>query len=315
MLTHVFGIPVRYEEWKCEEGLPIYLRGKYDFKIAYFHDKECILIKPKANLDYVTALQKQISRIKEYAQTPVILDLVTVSNFRRKSLIENRIPFISTKQVFLPFIGTILEDEQEKEPITDRFFYSTQQLFLYYLYNNKRKLYVSQAGQSLPFTAMTLTRAVKQLEATGLFIVTKDGVRKVIESKYNRLDLFKKAEPYLSSPVCQTAYIEKTKINDVMVVSGQTALSKKTIINPERMVTYAVKEKEVNAKLLTKELVDTNAQVKLELWAYSPKLFSQDNVADDLSVALSFKDTKDERIEEAVKEMLERRLTEEWLMD
>ena len=36
----------------------------------------------------------------------------------------------------------------------------------------------------LPFTAMTLTRAVKQLETTDLFLVAKDGVNKFIESKF-----------------------------------------------------------------------------------------------------------------------------------
>ena len=36
----------------------------------------------------------------------------------------------------------------------------------------------------LPFTAMTLTRAVKRLETTDLFLVAKDGVNKFIESKF-----------------------------------------------------------------------------------------------------------------------------------
>ena len=39
---------------------------------------------------------------------------------------------------------------------------------------------------------MTLTRAVKQLEATDLFLVAKDGVNKFIESKYKRDELFEK---------------------------------------------------------------------------------------------------------------------------
>ena len=44
-------------------------------------------------------------------------------------------------------------------------------------------------------------------------------------------------------------------------------------------------------------------QVRLELWAYSPKQFSEDNSADDISIVLSFGDTNDERIEEAVDEL------------
>ncbi len=64
----------------------------------------------------------------------------------------------------------------------------------------------------LPFTAMTLTRAVKQLEATDLFLVAKDGVNKFIESKYKRDELFEKAKGYLMTPVRKAGYIDKTQV-------------------------------------------------------------------------------------------------------
>ncbi len=51
---------------------------------------------------------------------------------------------------------------------------------------------MSEATEKLPFTAMTLSRAVKQLEAVDLFTITKDGVNKVIESNYDRWELFDK---------------------------------------------------------------------------------------------------------------------------
>mgnify|MGYP000090954554 FL=1 len=60
---------------------------------------------------------------------PVVFELTTVSNYRRKSLIENNIPFITDKQVFLPFIGTMLSDEKEPQKLTGKFVYSTQHLF------------------------------------------------------------------------------------------------------------------------------------------------------------------------------------------
>ena len=40
------------------------------------------------------------------------------------------------------------------------------------------------------------------------------------------------------------------------------------------------------------------------------RLLSEDNSADDISIVLSFTDTNDERIEEAVDELQERRLHE-----
>ena len=56
--------------------------------------------------------------------------------------------------------------------------------------------------------------------------------------------------------------------------------------------------------------MDSEKQVKLELWAYDPKMFSRDNAADNLSVSLSFKENFDERLEEAVEELVEGELKE-----
>ena len=60
------------------------------------------MIKPKEELATLQALKKQIAKIQETDRVPVVLELRTVSSYRRKSLIENNIPFITGKQVFLP---------------------------------------------------------------------------------------------------------------------------------------------------------------------------------------------------------------------
>mgnify|MGYP002516939296 CR=1 FL=1 len=306
MISSVFGIPIKYEVWAYQDLLPAYIAGNYDFRAAYIASRRCIMLTPTGELATLPALKKQIEKIQQIDDMPVVLELAAVSYYRKKSLIENNIPFVTKKQAFLPFIGTMLTEEKESEETAKKFVYSTQQLFLFYLYSKQKRLYISEAGKVLPFTAMTLTRAVKQLEATDLFLVTKDGVNKVIESKYSRLELFKRAKPYLSTPVRKKGYIDKTQIAGDMALAGETALSEKTMLNPSRVVTYACSEK----ILLEKELIDPDNQVKVELWAYDPKQFSDDNFADDLSVILSFEDTDDERLEEAVEKLQERRLLE-----
>ena len=82
------------------------------------------------------------------------------------------------------------------------------------------------------------------------------------------------------------------------------------MLNPSRVVTYAITEKDYDKTLLTEELTDPDKQVRLELWAYNPRQFSDDNCADDISIVLSFGDTVDERIEEAIDELKESRLKE-----
>ena len=307
MITSVFGISIKYEAWNQQDSLPVYIAGSYNFRTAYIGNKRCIILIPTEELVTLPALKKQITKIQQVDNVPVVFELAAISNYRRKSFIENNIPFITDKQVFLPFIGTMLMNEKEPVKQIEKFVYSTQQLFLFYLYGKEKRLYIAEAGKMLPFTAMTLTRAVKQLEATDLFLVAKDGVNKFIESKYDRYELFEKAKVYLSTPVRRAGYIDKTQITEDMVFA-ETALSEKTRLNPSRVVTYAISEKDYDKTLLTDELIDPDEQVRLELWAYNPKQFSEDNSADDISVVLSFTDTNDERIEEAVDELQERRL-------
>ena len=308
MITSIFGFSVKYEAWNYQDSLPVYIAGSYDFCTAYIGDKRCIMLVPTEELATLPALKKQIAKIQQIDNVPVVLELATVSKYRRKSLIENNIPFVTEKQVFLPFIGTLLADEKEPQKLTGKFVFSTQQLFLLYLYGKKKRLYLSEAGKELPFTAMTLTRAVKQLEATDLFLVAKNGVNKFIEAKYSRYELFKRAKEYLSTPVRRAGYIDKMQVTEDMVFAGETALSEKTMLNPSRVITYAISEKDYDKTLLSEELVNPYKQIRLELWAYDPKQFSEDNSADDISVILSFGNTDDERIEEAIDELQERRL-------
>lgn len=308
MIRNIFGLPVKYEVWDKLNSLSFYLRENYYFQMAYINSKRCIIIEPRDELVTTPALKKHIARIQEKENVPVILQLDSVSPFRRKSLIENRISFITNKQAYLPFIGAMLMDEKETSKKVEKFVFSTQQLFLLYMYSQQDKYYISEATRELPFTAMTLSRAAKQLETTGLFRVTKDGVNKVIESKYDRLELFEKAKKYLSTPVRKYGYIDKSEITADMVIAGDTILAEKTMLNPGRLITYAVYGKYFDKKGLADELVDPDKQVRLELWAYDPKQFSEAEEADSLSVVLSLLENADERVEGAVEELIESEL-------
>ena len=312
MLHDVFGIPIKYDDWDKQDSLPFYIAASYIFHTVYIADKRCIMLTPIEELATIPALKKQIERIQEVDDVPIIFELKTVSPYRRKSLLENHIPFVTDKQIFLPFIGALLMDEKTAEPTPtiEKFMFSTQLLFLLYLYRKQKLLYMSEAGKILPFSAMTITRAVKQLETTGLFFVLKDGVNNIITSNYRYQELFKLAQKYLSTPVRKAGYIEKSAVTNEMVLAGETALAKKTMLNPSKITTYATRAKNFDSKLLTDELVDSKKQTRLELWAYDPQLLSNDTMADSLSIILSFSSNEDERIEQAIEQLTEMELKE-----
>lgn len=310
MKTDVFGLTINYKSWDKKQALPLYVAGNYEIDEAIVSNNRFIVMRPIGDLPTLPAMKKHIEKIQKIDDVPVVFYLKNLSDFRRKGMLESNIPFMTEKQVFLPFIGTLLMEEKNNALYKEKFMFSTQQLFLMYLYNRQNKLYVANVGKKLPYSAMTLSRAVKQLEASDLFLVYKDGVNKVIESKYDRRELFERAKPFLLDPVRKYGYIEKSRIDENMVLASESALAKNSMLNPSKLITYAIDEQKMDINQMENELVDPNKQIRLELWGYDPKLFSDDNVADGLSVALSLREIVDERIEEAIDECIERELNE-----
>lgn len=287
MKTDVFGLTINYKSWDKKQALPLYVAGNYEIDEAIVSNNRFIVMSPIGDLPTLPAMKKHIEKIQKIDDVPVAFYLKNLSDFRRKGMLESNIPFMTEKQVFLPFIGTLLMEEKNNALYKEKFMFSTQQLFLMYLYNRQNKLYVANVGKKLPYSAMTLSRAVKQLEASDLFLVYKDGVNKVIESKYDRRELFERAKPFLLDPVRKYGYIEKSRIDENMVLASESALTKNLMLNPSKLITYAIDEQKMDINQMENELVDPNKQIRLELWGYDPKLFSDDNVADGLSVALS----------------------------
>lgn len=310
MKTDVFGLTINYKSWDKKQALPLYVAGNYEIDEAIVSNNRFIVMSPIGDLPTLPAMKKHIEKVQKIDDVPVAFYLKNLSDFRRKGMLESNIPFMTEKQVFLPFIGTLLMEEKNNALYKEKFMFSTQQLFLMYLYNRQNKLYVANVGKKLPYSAMTLSRAVKQLEASDLFLVYKDGVNKVIESKYDRRKLFERAKPFLLDPVRKYGYIEKSRIDENMVLASESALAKNSMLNPSKLITYAIDEQKMDINQMENELVDPNKQIRLELWGYDPKLFSDDNVADGLSVALSLREIVDERIEEAIDECIERELNE-----
>lgn len=311
MKTDVFRLTINYKSWDKKQALPLYVAGNYEIDEAIVsNNRFIVMMSPIGDLPTLPAMKKHIEKIQKIDDVPVAFYLKNLSDFRRKGMLESNIPFMTEKQVFLPFIGTLLMEEKNNALYKEKFMFSTQQLFLMYLYNRQNKLYVANVGKKLPYSAMILSRAVKQLEASDLFLVYKDGVNKVIESKYDRRELFERAKPFLLDPVRKYGYIEKSRIDENMVLASESALAKNSMLNPSKLITYAIDEQKMDINQMENELVDPNKQIRLELWGYDPKLFSDDNVADGLSVALSLREIVDERIEEAIDECIERELNE-----
>lgn len=301
------GLEIQIKDCIVVNDLPMYISNTFCIESANINGVECIMLTPIDDLPSTPSLSKQMERIIDKAKLPVFLNLDQLSIFRRDNLLTNNIPFIFKEQlIYLPFIGTVLTNTKVNTiSKKTKFSQSTQMLFLWIMYKNADKYYIGDAVQELPYSNMSLTRAYRQLVQSKLFEEHKEGRKIYLTTIYAKNDLFKKASEYFVSPIVKVGYINKDNIIPEMMESGETALSKYTLINPPTVSVYAADKKHKLRMELEDEFIDPNIQCKVELWDYNPSIFSKDEKSIDLlSLMIAFKDNEDERIETAIDELL-----------
>jgi DNA-binding MarR family transcriptional regulator len=262
----------------------------------------------KQTLDQVNAIKKHIQKIQTIDKIPVVVVLTKITARQRQNMVDAGIPFIvESKQCYLPFIGTVFTEKCDAEVgSVNTLIPSAQMLLFYYIYRNQRELYANEAVEALDVSAMTITRAVRQLEQTGFMHTYKNGVRKILSSEYTGKELFEKIKGYLFCPISQKKYIPKEMVDGSLLISGDQALSLHSMLNPPKMNCYATGDN-IKWRNCSDELIDDSQQVELQLWKYDPRLLAMGSgsTVDILSLAMCYIDDPDERVEEAVSEMLE----------
>jgi len=306
-IEKILDMKTSYEEWDKIKSIPYFLSEKYEMRKVVIDTQNCLIIKAKTEGDTVPTIMKHIQKLRAVEDVPIIVEFEGITQRRRQSLIEERVPFlVRENQIYLPFMGLYLQEKfKMRSKDIEKLQPSAQLLLFYFIYQKMRPLYTKQVVEKFGFSAMTITRAVKQLEQTGLVTVAKDGVLKVIASELNGKELFEKVTPLLINPIRKKIYIEKVSQKNDMVKAGITALSEITRINPPSLDTYAIAGQEASTIEFSTELVDEENQIELELWKYDPRTLGVSGHADPLSLAVSLAKNKDERVEQMMAEMLE----------
>ncbi|MCR1961896.1 hypothetical protein CWE04_09900 [Thomasclavelia cocleata] len=167
---NALGLKLDVNDWNKSDQLPLYILNNFSIQKATLNDIDCLSLTPHEELPILSVLKKQIAIIKNIENIPVFLNLNTISHFRKQNLLENKIPFIlKDKMVYLPFMATLLTDEQcEENTKIEKLTLSAQLLFTWILYQSTDEFYINEALDTINVSNMTLTRAYRQLCATKL---------------------------------------------------------------------------------------------------------------------------------------------------
>lgn len=304
-LNKVLGVKVIYKDVEFKH-LPNFIATRYRLQLVSMNEQKIIFLYPKTELEQIEVLKKHIARIQKNENLPVVLVLKELSFRQREYLIREKIPFVADgKQIYLPFMAVYLQERCSAEKIPrEEILPSAQMLLLHFVYGGARGLSTSQAAKDLELTPTSISRASRQLEEMGLLHIRKVGVQRIMQSEESPKTLFQKAGDKLLNPIKRTVYIPKKYVGTDLLESGYSALAEYSMLNEPNVRSYAAERISQWKDFTTNSLQNSKVQVAVEMWRYNPRKLSTRNTVDELSLALTLREDADERVEEAVEEML-----------
>lgn len=311
MLKSAFGLNCKTEK-VIVKGLALYLTAGREFFKVEMEGQSFVLVKLSADDRFgAIALQKQLVLLRNAMSCEVAFSFANITKLQREALIAKKIPFVAeSDQIYLPFLGIMLRNNLKYSvEVAGKMMPATQCLFLYLLHNNQNEYVLKKdAAEALGLTKTTITRASEQLKAMGLIIEEACGKEIHMKTVKTGYELYLLARPFLVSPVQRSIYTEKNSSFEKLVLAGESALSKKSMLGEPRYKTFAIYKGDEYVKEI--EEIDIKWQedvevVRLEMWKYNPELFAKEGMVDLVSLALSLSENEDERVQGELERVLE----------
>jgi DNA-binding MarR family transcriptional regulator len=307
------------EPWTDAKQLPFYLQNLYTFSQAEVLGKPCLLMICLASRGEPPAVvRKHWVAINDRYHGDVIYVVESVSSYNRKRLIEQRVPFIVPgNQLYIPMLGIDLRErfKQSQKPEKQWLSAAAQVLVLREILDlESQALPGKELAELLGYSAMTLTRAIKELVDRELATAEMVGREKRLEFNHPKQELWQMAKPNLHNPIKKQVWVAKRGLNELIngaeaKIAGESALAKLTMIADPNNLILAVNASEWPG---IKKLMDIEERdekdfdsTEIQLWRYSPASTATDELVDPLSLWLSLENSTDERIEMARDDLLE----------
>ncbi len=311
----VLGIAMpEVQPWKHASELPYYLRDALDFgEIPLLGHPIVLAIARTETAQSLGEIRTWLVKVRALAGQPVVYVTGAMASFERRRLIEQKVPFIVPgNQLYLPDLGIDLREHfRQRTPAPDATLSpATQAMLIAALLRKPWQVewQASMVADALGYTPMTTSRAVRELSAAGLAdAYTMD------RSRWLRMTLlpaqtWERAQPLLRTPVKRTvwvAYPDSTG-HHAGRLAGMSALARHSMLAEPQWRVYAVSAAEW--KVATgdgaHELPEyTPGAQQWQVWSYSPTLVPDADTVDPLSLALSLRDSTDDRVQLALDEL------------
>lgn len=301
--------PVTIEEnvdvWK---KLPLKYKGNYNLYSVYLNKIEWLIAQPKEDLR-LTALRNDRNQIEKASGLNCAFYFTKLNHYSKDTMMNEGIPFIVVeKQVYLPFLGMILSDKDDRRlaPVREISFL-TQKLLLCALYEKWQGMNVTKIAEKLGVTKMSVTRCLDEIEYLGIDVLDTTGKSRKVTVEPDTRKLWDKIRTFLRNPV-----ITKYQLAEDIGLerkAGMSALCEYSLISDNLYPTYGITKKELKETALKGyRQIGTGEDMGCEVLELGYFIgFNGKQIQDPLSVLLSMsdKDMEDERVQQCVEEMLE----------
>ncbi|MEA1928168.1 MAG: hypothetical protein U9N73_08160 [Candidatus Auribacterota bacterium] len=312
-IHETIGVVINPNPWDGSTRLPFFFREHYTyFEIQLLNKPYLIMLDSNLPEPSPATIRKHMDQVKEKWCGEIVYVRERVTAYNRKRLIEHKLPFVVPgNQMYLPLLGIDLREHFKTiRSKTSKFSPSTQALFIYILLCGTAEKMVTPAGmaQCLGYSAMTMTRAFNQIEAAGLGDILSKGRERCLRFVESAKEVWEKAQPFLRSPVKKRLFISQTNLELLGPRAGLAALTQYSMLAEPANPNFALSSedwKSLKQRRRVKTIPNREPEAfEIEIWSYAPTLFAKDMLVDRLSLYLSLRESKDERIEAALEEML-----------
>jgi hypothetical protein len=306
--------PEVFPDDQARQRLPLFLSQIYDPLLATVFGRRLQLFVMKRR-DNPTPLEveKHAQLLSKQFGPDLAFVFPTLPAFERKRLLQRRIPFIVPhRQMFLP--GVMVDLRETHGPAAEQDAGSSlsmpaQLLLLYHLQKRvgDAPFALHAWASALGYSRMSISRAHSELVNAGLANSDRPGREVVIQFPGDRRALWDKALPFVRNPVQKEGYYRlKDLPRGGFFNAGLTALAHFTDLAEGPQPCRATWRRNVKAQPTIEALpyrdVDT---ILIQHWWYPPSILSEDDQnVDRLSLYLSLRGSKDERIQAGLAQLL-----------
>ncbi len=297
-------------------GMPYFLQDTYEIVTGSLAGHSVALACLKQGpVQSPRQTARHVELIRGHLGMPVIVAMATIAAGERQQLIAQGVSFVVPgQQLFAPQLGLILSERFAAAPArnSQQVSPATQALLIGFLLqeSNDSLWHPFQEAAVLGYAGMTATRAIRELLQLKLFELVTKGRAKHLRLTTTRRELWEKAKPHLHTPVQRTVYTYDRAVLQLAQtrLAAESALAQMSMLSaPERIVIAASGDtiqiaKQAGIRFEQQSLPDA---VAVQIWRYPLTLHDTGLCVDPLSLWLSLRESADDRIQLALKEIEE----------